>query len=170
MWRNYDFIMNIYVKTVKKKKNSKKKQQSLFLTTKILETSEFHWVFGKSFLEWRINMKIGLGSKYSFLLVQRGLHQPFTTMYSFLNDYHTTNGSRNTINVNDLLSHSLTAMICFLTQEWCGFGSDVLFTADHFRSISSFCQNAYHDWLTKEYISNWFLVKGCENNVPKKIH
>ena len=40
----------------------------------------------------------------------------------------------------------------------CGFGSDVLFTIDYFRSISFFCQNAHHDWLTKEYISNWFLV------------
>ena len=40
----------------------------------------------------------------------------------------------------------------------CGFGSDVLFTIDHLRSISFFCQNAHHDWLTKEYISNWFLV------------
>ena len=41
----------------------------------------------------------------------------------------------------------------------CGFGSDVLFTIDHLRSILFFCQNAHHDWLTKEYISNWFLVK-----------
>ena len=40
----------------------------------------------------------------------------------------------------------------------CGFGSDVLFKINHFRSISFFCQNAHHDWLTKEYISNWFLV------------
>ena len=40
----------------------------------------------------------------------------------------------------------------------CGFGSDVLFKIDHLRSISFFCQNAHHDWLTKEYISNWFLV------------
>ena len=40
----------------------------------------------------------------------------------------------------------------------CGFCSDVLFTIDHLRSISLFCQNAHHDWLTKEYISNWFLV------------
>ena len=40
----------------------------------------------------------------------------------------------------------------------CGFGSDVLFTIYHLRSISFFCQNAHHDWLTKEYISNWFLV------------
>ena len=40
----------------------------------------------------------------------------------------------------------------------CGFGSDVLFTIDHLRSISFFWQNAHHDWLTKEYISNWFLV------------
>ena len=40
----------------------------------------------------------------------------------------------------------------------CGFGSDVLFTIDHLRSISFFSQNAHHDWLTKEYISNWFLV------------
>ena len=41
----------------------------------------------------------------------------------------------------------------------CGVGSDVLFTIDHLRSISFFCQNAHHDWLTKEYISNWFLVE-----------
>ena len=41
----------------------------------------------------------------------------------------------------------------------CGFGYDVLFTIDHLRSISFFYQNAHHDWLTKEYISNWFLVK-----------
>ena len=34
----------------------------------------------------------------------------------------------------------------------------MLFTIDHLRSISFFCQNAHHDWLTKEYISNWFLV------------
>ena len=40
----------------------------------------------------------------------------------------------------------------------CGFGSDVLFTIKHLRSISFFCQNAHHDSLTKEYISNWFLV------------
>ena len=40
----------------------------------------------------------------------------------------------------------------------CGFGSDVLFTIDHLRSTSFFCQNAHHVWLTKEYISNWFLV------------
>ena len=40
----------------------------------------------------------------------------------------------------------------------CGFGSDVLFTINHLRSISFFCQNAHHNWLTKEYISNWFLV------------
>ena len=44
----------------------------------------------------------------------------------------------------------------------CGFGSDVLFTIDHLRSISFFCQNAHHDWLTKEYISNWFLVKASK--------
>ena len=42
----------------------------------------------------------------------------------------------------------------------CGFGYDVLFTIDHLRSISFFYQNAHHDWLTKEYISNWFLVQG----------
>ena len=36
----------------------------------------------------------------------------------------------------------------------------MLFTIDHLRSISFFCQNAHHDWLTKECISNWFLVKG----------
>ena len=40
----------------------------------------------------------------------------------------------------------------------CGFGSDVPFTIEHLRSISFFCQNAHHDWLIKEYISNWFLV------------
>ena len=40
----------------------------------------------------------------------------------------------------------------------CGFGSDVLFKIDHLRSISFFSQNAYHDWLTNEYISTWFLV------------
>ena len=39
-------------------------------------------------------------------------------------------------------------MLCFN----CGFGSDVLFTIDHLRSISFFCQNAHHDWLTKEYM------------------
>ena len=38
------------------------------------------------------------------------------------------------------------------------FGSDVFFTIDHLRSISFFCENTHHDWLTKEYISNWFLV------------
>ena len=38
------------------------------------------------------------------------------------------------------------------------FGSDVVFTIDHLGSISFFCQNAHHDWLTKDYISNWFLV------------
>ena len=46
----------------------------------------------------------------------------------------------------------------------CGFGSDVLFTINHLRSISFFCQNAHHNWLTKEYISNWFLVF-CENPI-----
>ena len=34
----------------------------------------------------------------------------------------------------------------------------MLFTINYFRSISFFCQNAHHDWLRKEYISNWFLV------------
>ena len=34
----------------------------------------------------------------------------------------------------------------------------MLSTIDHLRSISFFCQNAHHDWLTKGYISNWFLV------------
>ena len=34
----------------------------------------------------------------------------------------------------------------------------MLFTIHYLRSISFFCQNAHHDWLTKEYISNWFLV------------
>ena len=43
---------------------------------------------------------------------------------------------------------------------------DVLFTIDHLRSISFFCQNAHHDWLTKEYISNWFLVK--QNKTKQK--
>ena len=47
-------------------------------------------------------------------------------------------------------------VFCFFF--FCGFGSDVLFTIDYLRSISFFCQNAHHDWLTKEYISNWFLV------------
>ena len=33
------------------------------------------------------------------------------------------------------------------------------FTVDHLRSIIIIlCQTAHHDWLTKEYISNWFLV------------
>ena len=102
-----------------------------------------------------------------------------------------------TINNNDMLSYSLTSMMCFLTKEWygfpvqtvnlfikayhritykedlkshkgavslrwyaflCGFVSDVLFTIEHLRSISFFCQNVHHDSLTKEYISNWFLV------------
>ena len=54
----------------------------------------------------------------------------------------------------DLKSHVSLRWYAFL----CGFGSDVFFTIDHFRSISFFCQNAHHDWLTKEYISNWFLV------------
>ena len=44
----------------------------------------------------------------------------------------------------------------------CGFGSDVLFTINHLRSISFFCQKAHHDWLIKEYISNWFLVYKLE--------
>ena len=50
----------------------------------------------------------------------------------------------------------------------CGFGSDVLFKIDHLRSISFFCQNAHHDWLTKEYISNWFLVSATwfETHTP----
>ena len=43
----------------------------------------------------------------------------------------------------------------------CGFGSDVLFTIDHLNSISFFSQNAHQDWLTKEYITNWFLVLYC---------
>ena len=102
-----------------------------------------------------------------------------------------------TINDTDMLSYSLTTMMCFLTKEWCGFSAytvslfiktyhritykedlkshkstvslrwyvflcgfdpDVFFTIDYLRSISFFCQNAHHDWLTKEYISNWFLV------------
>ena len=42
----------------------------------------------------------------------------------------------------------------------CGFSYDVLYTIDHLRSISFFYQNAHHDWLSKEYISNWFLVHG----------
>ena len=43
----------------------------------------------------------------------------------------------------------------------CGFRYDVLFTKDHLRSISFFYKNAHHDWLTKEYISNWFVVSVC---------
>ena len=53
------------------------------------------------------------------------------------------------------------------------FGSDVLFTIDHLRSISFFCQNAHHDRLTKEYISNWFqvyLIKKTKQNKTKKKH
>ena len=45
----------------------------------------------------------------------------------------------------------------------CGFSYDVLLTIDHLRSISFFYQNAHHDWLTKEYISNWFLVSATLN-------
>ena len=47
----------------------------------------------------------------------------------------------------------------------CGFGSDVLFTIDLLWKISCFCQNAHHDWLTKEY---WFLVRFCP--VPSWHH
>ena len=51
----------------------------------------------------------------------------------------------------------------------CGFGSDVLFKIDHLRSISFFCQNAHHDWLTKECIiklvsSVWIFVNKRLNN------
>ena len=102
-----------------------------------------------------------------------------------------------TIVDNDMLSYSLTTMMCFLTKQWygfpaytvnlfikayhritykedlkitwsavslrwyaflCGFCSNMLFTIDHSRSISFFCQNAHHDWLTNDYISYWFLV------------
>ena len=35
----------------------------------------------------------------------------------------------------------------------------MIFTIDHLRSISFFCQNAHHVWLTIGYKSNWFLVK-----------
>ena len=51
-------------------------------------------------------------------------------------------------------------MICFSLWFWlwCAF-----FTIDHLRSISFFCQNAHHDWQTKEYISNWFLVKALHD-------
>ena len=48
----------------------------------------------------------------------------------------------------------------------------MLFTIDHLRSISFFCQNAHHDWVTKDYISNWFLVDAIfklfnQNQLPK---
>ena len=36
----------------------------------------------------------------------------------------------------------------------------MLFTIHHLRNLSFLCQNAHHDRLTKEYISNWFLVPG----------
>ena len=45
-------------------------------------------------------------------------------------------------------------MICF--SLW--FFFYVFFTIDHLKSISFFCQNAHRDRLTKENISNWFLV------------
>ena len=54
----------------------------------------------------------------------------------------------------------------------CSFGSDVLFTIDHLRSISFFCQHAHHDWLTKEYISNLFLVisaEGMQLSIGNKV-
>ena len=50
----------------------------------------------------------------------------------------------------------------------CGLGSDVLLTIDPLRSISCFCQNTHHDWLTKEYISNWFLVKQTNKKQTNK--
>ena len=46
---------------------------------------------------------------------------------------------------DDMIFFVVLALMCF-------------FTIDHLRSISFFCQHAHHDWLTKEYISNWFLV------------
>ena len=47
------YICNNGIKKKKKKKKEKtKKWQNLFLTIKILETSDFHRVCGKSFLEW----------------------------------------------------------------------------------------------------------------------
>ena len=46
---------------------------------------------------------------------------------------------------DDMLFFVVLTLMCFL--QW-----------DDFRSTSFFCQNAHHNWLTKEYISNWFLV------------
>ena len=61
MWRHYMYGI-IYLKTVKKKKKGKK-WRNLFLTTKFLGTSDFHRVYGKSLLEWKVKYKkISLGS------------------------------------------------------------------------------------------------------------
>ena len=46
--------------------SKKKKKQNLFLTIKILGISNFHWVCGKSFLEWIVKQeKRSLGGGYS---------------------------------------------------------------------------------------------------------
>ena len=63
------------------------------------------------------------------------------------------------------LNSGLSKKFHFLWNGPCGFGSDVLFKIDFLRRISFFCQNAHHDWLTKEYISNWFLVNWFSDRV-----
>ena len=56
MWRHYNVM---YVKTVK----TRKKWQNVFFTVNFLGTSEFHWVCGKSFFKWLVNMNNKFGIK-----------------------------------------------------------------------------------------------------------
>ena len=76
---------------------------------------------------------------------------PAHTVNLFMKAYHKVTYKE------DLKSHKSDVSLRWYAFL-CGFGSDVLFTIDQLRSISFYCQNEHHDWLTKEYISNWFLV------------
>ena len=65
--------------------------ENLFLTIKILGTSDFHLVCGLGFLEWIVkHKKLSLGlkkkKKHLYFLVQRGLHP---SPLPILNDYPT---------------------------------------------------------------------------------
>ena len=72
-------------------------------------------------------------------------------VYLFIKAYHRITFKE------DLKSHKSAVSLRWYAFL-CGFGSGVLLTIDRLRSISFFWQNAHHDWLTKEYTSNWFLV------------
>ena len=141
-------------------------------------------------------------SEASFTIDCNCIH---SQLYLSLSLYYVYIVVLSTINDNDMLSYSLTTMMCFLTKEWygfpsctvnlfikayhkitykeelklhksdvflrwyaflCGFGSDVLFTIDHLRSISLRVRAFFHKTVQVCHVyCNFKIGFTCRINV-----